>query len=58
MVLHDYKCKECGHTLSVDPKVIEGIIMPPCGRCGGQMKRIYYAPAVHFKGSGFTKTTA
>ena len=28
------------------------------GRCGKPLKRIYDIPNVHFKGSGFTKTSA
>lgn len=41
-VLHDYKCKECGHEFEHFGKVED---IPLCTECGSQTERI-------FKGSG------
>jgi putative FmdB family regulatory protein len=51
MPLYDFKCQCCNEVIEIDEPV-----PPPCSTCGNTMLRIWSAPAVHFKGSGFYST--
>jgi putative FmdB family regulatory protein len=51
MPLYDFKCQCCNEVIEIDEPV-----PPPCNTCGNTMLRIWSAPAVHFKGSGFYST--
>jgi putative FmdB family regulatory protein len=51
MPLYDFKCECCNEVIEIDEPD-----SPPCGTCGNTMIRIWSAPAVHFKGSGFYST--
>ena len=55
MPLYEYECTDCKHRLELlqrhgDP--------PPdsCPRCGGRMHKLFSAPAVQFKGTGWYVT--
>jgi len=51
MPLYDFKCNYCNSVIEIDnPNP------PMCTTCGNTMARIWSAPAVHFKGTGFYKT--
>jgi putative FmdB family regulatory protein len=51
MPLYDFKCNYCKEVIEInDP------IPPSCSTCGNPMMRIWSAPAVQFKGSGFYST--
>ena len=51
MPLYDFKCECCNEVIEINEPD-----SPPCGICGNTMIRIWSAPAVHFKGSGFYST--
>lgn len=55
MPLYEYQCTKCEERV----EVIQNISDPPyshCPKCGGDMKKLFSAPAIQFKGSGFYKT--
>jgi putative FmdB family regulatory protein len=55
MPLYEYKCAQCGELL----EVIQSFSSEPetiCPKCGGSLRKLFSAPAIQFKGSGFYKT--
>jgi len=55
MPLYEYQCTECNERLEIIQKLSE----PPhtlCPKCGGEMRKLFSAPAIQFKGSGWYKT--
>lgn len=55
MPLYEYKCQKCGENV----ESIQRVSDPPytiCPHCGGELKKLFSAPAIQFKGSGFYKT--
>ncbi len=55
MPLYEYECKKCGERIEIIQKISD----PPyehCPKCGGEMRKLFSAPAIQFKGSGFYKT--
>jgi len=55
MPIYEYQCTECGERA----EIIQNFSDPPhtvCSKCGGAMKKLFSAPAIQFKGSGFYKT--
>jgi len=55
MPLYEYKCDQCGER----SEILQSIQDPPhtqCPKCGGTVKKLFSAPAIQFKGSGFYKT--
>lgn len=55
MPKYDYRCSAC----SAEYERREGFDAPatqPCQHCGGEARRVYRAPAIVFKGSGFYST--
>lgn len=55
MPIYEYKCLECGYYFEKFQKFNES--SPDfCPRCGGPIKKIISAPAIHFKGSGWYVT--
>jgi putative FmdB family regulatory protein len=55
MPTYEYVCKSCGHTF----EIVRSMSDPPlteCPRCGGELRRIFAAPTITFKGSGFYTT--
>lgn len=53
MPVYDFAC-DCGKQQSVTIGISENIKAIVC-ECGEQMKRVYSAPAVTFKGTGWGK---
>lgn len=51
---YEYKCKACEHRFEIWQNV--GEAAPPCPECGAEVKKIFHAPPLHFKGSGFYVT--
>jgi putative FmdB family regulatory protein len=52
--IYDYVCEACGHVM----EVAHGINAPgptECPECGGTLSKVFAAPAVHFRGSGWAK---
>ena len=54
MPTYVYKC-ENGHTFEVLQSMSEDAL-DTCETCGAPAQRVLFAPAVHFKGSGFYTT--
>ena len=54
MPIYDYACTHCGRIVEVVHGV-HGGGPTTCETCGGPMKKLLSAPAVHFKGSGWAK---
>ena len=55
MPLYEYQCTNCSERV----EIIQRVSDPPyshCPKCGGEMKKLFSAPAIQFKGSGFYKT--
>ena len=55
MPTYEYQCSACSNRYETR----EGFDAPsrqPCPKCGGQAKRLLFAPPIVFKGSGFYVT--
>ena len=56
MPFYEYRCAACGHRFEVLQRMSDEPITA-CERCGEeQAERVLFAPAIHFKGSGFHNT--
>ena len=51
---YEYKCVACEHIFELWQEV--GAVAPPCPECGSEVKKVFHAPRVIFKGSGFYVT--
>lgn len=45
MPTYDYQCKNCSHPFTAMHKISEAA--PVCPQCGGEVKKLLAAPAVH-----------
>jgi len=55
MPIYDYRCDHCGHSFSaVQP--FSDQPLEKCPNCGKRPRRLFTAPALVFKGSGWYKT--
>jgi putative FmdB family regulatory protein len=52
--IYEYRCKK-GHTFEVMQSMSDGPLTK-CEVCGASVQRVFHAPAVQFKGSGFYNT--
>ena len=55
MPTYGYTCRDCGHTFDIVQKMAEDTLTI-CPRCGGRLRKVFAAPAIAFKGSGFYAT--
>jgi len=55
MPIYEYRCPKCGEQQSSIMPVGKAYKSVRCP-CGGRANRVYSAPAIHFKGSGFYNT--
>jgi putative FmdB family regulatory protein len=53
--LYEYQCEKCGQRVEIIQRVSDKPYSH-CPKCGGDMKKLFSAPAIQFKGSGFYKT--
>lgn len=53
MPLHDYKCVECGEVREVHVPIQTAPASLQSCDCGGIMRKVFSAPGIIFKGSGF-----
>ncbi len=53
--VYEYVCKKNGHAFEVVQSMSDEPIKK-CEVCGGKVERVLFAPAIHFKGSGFHNT--
>lgn len=56
MATYEYACIECDKSTEVKRGMNEPETVPPCPNCGYGMTRVWNAPGIQFKGSGFYKT--
>ena len=54
MPTYDYRCKACGQELEVFQSFSDDPLTT-CEACGGQLRKLFGAPGIAFKGSGFYK---
>lgn len=54
MATYEFKCPQCGHRLEITAHIteIEGR-REFCPYCGEEMRRLFNAPSITFKGSGW-----
>ena len=55
MTTYQYACADCGHQFEVFQSFSEASLTT-CPECKGEVRKIYSAVGVVFKGSGFYKT--
>ena len=55
MPKYEYSCKSCGEHLEVVQKFTDAPLTE-CPVCGGPLRKVFSAPAITFKGSGFYRT--
>jgi putative FmdB family regulatory protein len=55
MPIYDYRCDHCGHSFSAVQSFSEEAL-EKCPNCGKRPRRLFTAPAIVFKGSGWYKT--
>jgi putative FmdB family regulatory protein len=55
MPTYQYRCTECGEDLEAVQKFSD-LALTTCPTCGGQLRKVFNAVGVVFKGSGFYRT--
>ena len=55
MPKYEYACKSCGEHLEVVQSFTDAPLTE-CPACGGPLRKVFSAPAITFKGSGFYRT--
>ena len=56
MAVYEYACIECDTSVEITRSISEPESVPSCSICGYHMTRVWNAPGIQFKGSGFYKT--
>ncbi len=57
MPTYEYACRACGHRLEAVQKFTDDALTE-CPDCGGTLRKVFGAPGIVLKGSGFYKTDA
>ena len=55
MPIYEYRCNDCGHQFEVSQRMSDDPLTE-CPVCQGQVQKVLFAPAIHFKGTGFHNT--
>lgn len=55
MPIYEYRCNACGHQFEATQRMSDAPLTD-CVVCGGEVSRVLFAPAIHFKGTGFHNT--
>ena len=55
MPTYEYACTACGHRLDAVQKFTDDALTE-CPDCGGKLRKVFGAPGIVLKGSGFYKT--
>jgi putative FmdB family regulatory protein len=55
MPKYEYACKSCGERLEVVQSFADDPLTE-CPACGGVLRKVFSAPSIAFKGSGFYRT--
>ena len=50
-MIYIFRCRKCAKTFEQDLPI--NAERPSTCECGGTLQRVYTAPAVHYRGSGF-----
>jgi putative FmdB family regulatory protein len=53
MPIYDYKCNTCDLKMTLIRKITEPAPIPLCANCVKDLVRVYDAPGVTFKGTGW-----
>lgn len=56
MPTYEYRCNDCMTTMTFSRSIHERDESVKCVTCGLESTRIYTAPSIQFKGTGFYKT--
>ena len=56
MATYEYACIECYKPTEIQRAISDPESVPSCPVCGYSMTRVWNAPGIQFKGSGFYKT--
>ena len=56
MPTYEYKCLGCDTITELNRDVVERDAYVKCDECDNEAIRIYTAPGIQFKGTGFYKT--
>lgn len=56
MPAYDYRCTACGEIFEVTRRMGDAATDETCPKCSGPATRVFGAPGVAFKGSGFHNT--
>jgi putative FmdB family regulatory protein len=55
MPTYEYVCRTCGHGFEIVQSMRDEPLTV-CDICGGELRKVFTAPAISFKGSGFYAT--
>lgn len=55
MPIYEYRCTDCGHQFEVSQRMSDDSLTE-CPVCQGEIQKVLFAPAIHFKGTGFHNT--
>jgi putative FmdB family regulatory protein len=55
MPTYEYRCESCGLTVEAVQRFTDAPLTT-CETCGGELRKVYAAVGIVFKGSGFYKT--
>ena len=55
MPTYEYRCKDCGHAFEI-VQPMKDDALSVCPECGGVLRKVFGAPMISFKGSGFYAT--
>ena len=55
MPIYEYRCNDCGHQFEASQRMSDDPL-ETCEVCSGRVQRVLFAPAIHFKGTGFHNT--
>ena len=55
MPTYEYRCRACGHGFDI-VQSFKDESLTICPACGGELRKVFAAPAISFKGSGFYAT--
>jgi putative FmdB family regulatory protein len=55
MPTYEYACRACGHIFEIVQKMSDDPLVI-CPECGGELRKVFSAPAIAFKGPGFYAT--
>jgi putative FmdB family regulatory protein len=55
MPTYEYVCRNCGHLFEIVQSMRDDPLTE-CPECGGELRKVFAAPSISFKGSGFYAT--